>query len=284
MLVSVPRHYAAARSSFGDELKGAAGDVVGSFRQSRLWLALGANDILSRYRGSLLGPFWITLTTVVFVAGIGLLYARLMGMDIQEYLPWIATSMVVWNMINQTILDGADALIQAANILRQTAIPLPLFIWRVMWRNLLSFAHQLPVVLGVSLIFHYTLRINLPEAVLGLALVLFNLGWIGLCAAIACARFRDLQQVIASIMQLVFFFSPVIWIPGQMRGGRGDGLVSNLLAWNPIAQMLDLTRNPLLGRPISLYSLEFLVIMGAAGWAVTLLFFAAVRRRIVHFV
>ncbi len=252
--------------------------MAASFRMSRLWFALGNNDIASRYRGSVLGPFWITLTTIVFVSGLGFLYAALMHLSVAVYLPWLATGIVLWNMMNQTIMDGGDAFISMSNILRQTALPLPLFIWRLVWRNVLIFAHQLPVILIVAVVFHYVFKINLFLAVFGMALAVINISWIAFCCAIACARFRDLQQVLASVMQLLFFLSPIMWVPGSMHS------FTRITEFNPVTHLLDVIRSPLLGRPMEPISVPYLLVMAVVGWAFTMVFFSLVRRRIVHYV
>jgi ABC-type polysaccharide/polyol phosphate export permease len=271
------RHYAAARGSYTREFAAAFGDIVESFRRSRLWVALGLNDIAARYRGSVLGPFWITITTAAFVIGIGVVYAELMHVPAQRYVPWMATGIVVWNMCVQIITEGSNAYIEGTPIIQATAIPLPVFIWRVVLRSLINFAHQLPVILGVALYFHYFLTINVPMFLVGLALLVINCSWMAFMGAIISARFRDIQQVINTVLQLLFFLSPVIWIPSEMSA------LSKALQLNPFYHMLDVTRSPLLGTPTSLYSLGYLVVMAAIGWVLTFGLFAAVRRRIVHY-
>jgi lipopolysaccharide transport system permease protein len=278
-LSASPRYYAAASASFVEELKSAGADFSESFKTTRIWYALGLNDIAARYRGSLLGPFWITLTTAVFVLGIGFLYAGLMKVSIDRYLPWMTTGLVVWGLISQTVLEGGDAFISAGNVMRQTRLPAPLFVWRVVWRNVLTFAHQLPVLIVLAVKFNYLTRINLPEAAAGLVLVVLNISWFALVCAMVCARFRDIKQILASLTQLLFFLSPVLWLPGDMRGFGGK-----LMALNPVVHMLNVLRGPLLGQGLSLFSTTFLAVAAIAGWLLTILFFARVRRRIVHYV
>lgn len=275
----LPRYYAAASSSFMDEFGSACGDIVKSFKNTRIWFALGLNDVVARYRGSILGPFWITLTTAIFVAGIGFLYAGLMKVSVERYLPWMTTGLVVWSLISQVVLEGADAFIAASDVLRQAALPAPLFVWRVIWRNVLTFVHQLPVLVVVGLWFGYLFHVLLGEAVIGLALVVVNISWFALVFAVICARFRDFKQILASLVQLLFFLSPVLWLPGEMKGFGG-----RLMSLNPIVHMLDVLRGPLIGEPFHLTSVVFLIVSGLAGWAFTLVFFAKVRRRIVHYV
>lgn len=277
-MTRLPRHYVAARRSFASEIAAAGQDFVHSFEQWPLWKTLSFNDILARYRGSVLGPFWITLTTAAFVLGISLVYGSLMHVPTEKYVPWMATGVVLWNTIAATIMEGGDAYIQSSAIIRAGSLPLPMFVWRVIFRNVLNFAHQLIVIVGVALWFHYLLKINLPMALVGGLLVLFNISWMSFFAAIAAARFRDIQQVIATLMQLIFFISPVIWIPNELRGVR-----SVLLTANPFYHLLEVTRDPLLGLPTPIQSIVFLVGLGAVGWLVTFFLYASVRRRIVHY-
>ena len=224
-------------------------DFLQSFEQWPLWKALAFNDILSRYRGSMLGPFWITVTTVSFVVGISLVYSSLMHIATEKYVPWLTCGVVIWNTMASTILESGEAFVSSSAIIR-----------------------------GVAVWFHFLFRMNLPMAVVGFALVLFNISWIAFAAAILSARFRDIQQVIATLMQLIFFVSPVIWMSQDIHGIR-----SMILTANPFYHLLEVTRDPLLGLPTPLSSIGLLLALGAIGWTVTFLLYATVRRRIVHY-
>jgi lipopolysaccharide transport system permease protein len=277
-LTTLTRHYVSARRSYSSEVAAAGGDFIESFRRYPLWLVLAVNDVAARYRGSLLGPIWITVSTAAFVVGIGLVYGQLMHVPTDQYVPWMATGIVIWNMITMMITEGGDAFVAGSSIIKQTSIPLPLFIWRVIARNILNFAHQIIVIFAVAIWFHYIQKINILMVLIGFLLVCLNLSWITFLVAMISARFRDFQQIIQSILQLLFFISPVIWIPRQM-----SGLHRGLLELNPAAQLLVVLRNPSLGLAVPSYSLIFLLVMGALGWIFSFGIYSAVRRRIVHF-
>lgn len=274
-MTRLPRHYAAARTSYAGELVNAFKDFLASFGQVRLWSTLAFNDILARYRGSILGPFWITLSSAVFTVGIGLTYAKILKVPSETYVPWIGTGVIIWNLISAAILEGGDAFTSSAPIIRQTNIPLPVFLWRVMLRTIIVLAHQVVIVVAMAIYYNYWARINVPVAAAGLLLVLVNLAWIAFAVGIVAARFRDLQQVNTSVLQLAFFLSPVIWIP--------SGEASDLLKLNPIFHMLDVTRNPLIGLPADLGSFAYLLTMAIVGWVCAFMLFATTRRRIVHY-
>jgi ABC-2 type transport system permease protein/lipopolysaccharide transport system permease protein len=57
-------------------------DLVAGLSRAWLWTALAGQDIKLRYRGSLLGPFWLTLSTCIMIGAMGFIYARLFHTDV----------------------------------------------------------------------------------------------------------------------------------------------------------------------------------------------------------
>ena len=71
-------------------------DLRASTQRIGLAWSLAWHDIVSRYRGSMLGPFWITLSMGLMVAGIGFLYANLFKVPVNEFIPYVALGIVFW--------------------------------------------------------------------------------------------------------------------------------------------------------------------------------------------
>src|SRR4051812_1715158 len=103
-MADLPRIYMSGRSGFASDLQEAWADGVASIVRWRLWTSLAVHDIASRYRGSILGPFWITLTTAALVLGVGLMYSQLLNMSLAEYIPWLATGIVFWSLFSTIIV------------------------------------------------------------------------------------------------------------------------------------------------------------------------------------
>src|ERR1700757_4516351 len=91
----------------------AMADVVGGIRLWRLALALGWLDIRLRYRGSMLGPFWLTISTGVMVGALGVLYSTLFKMDIASYLPFLALSQVLWGFLGALVSESCTSFTDA---------------------------------------------------------------------------------------------------------------------------------------------------------------------------
>jgi ABC-type polysaccharide/polyol phosphate export permease len=248
-------------------------------RASRFGLAwsLAWHDVVSRYRGSILGPFWITLSMGLMVLGIGFLYARLFSISLQEFMPFVAIGIVFFGTIAGVVNEGCETFVNAASMLRQTSLPMFTFVWRTVFRNLINLGHHLVIIVVVLLIYGYWRTANVPLALGGAALLIVNVSWISMLAGIASARFRDIPQIVVSVMQFAIFMTPVFWRPD--RFGRHHAFL-NL---NPFYHMLDAVRGPLLGTPVQPISYVVLVLMAVAGWTLTFSVFALTRRRIVHY-
>jgi ABC-type polysaccharide/polyol phosphate export permease len=248
-------------------------------RASRFGLAwsLAWHDVVSRYRGSILGPFWITLSMGLMVLGIGFLYARLFSISLQEFMPFVAIGIVFFGTIAGVVNEGCETFVNAASMLRQTSLPMFTFVWRTVFRNLINLGHHMVIIVAVLLIYGYWRTANVPLALAGVVLLIVNVSWISMLAGIASARFRDIPQIVVSVMQFAIFMTPVFWRPD--RFGRHHAFL-NL---NPFYHMLDAVRGPLLGTPVQPISYLVLVIMAVAGWTLTFSVFALTRRRIVHY-
>lgn len=222
-------------------------DLGAMMRQWKLVVTLGLFDIRLRYRGSVLGPFWLTLSTAIMVAAIGFLYTILFHQRIDKYLPFLTVSLVLWNFISTVTSEGATCFTQAEGMIRNMRMPHSLHPARMVLRNLLVFAHNVVVVLVVLLIF------RIPPGFADITLLPAAFLWcvdgfaLGLLLGMIGARFRDTPPIIASLMQIVFYLTPVIWNPSMLHH-RGVALV--LVELNPFYAMLEIMRGPLLGAPL----------------------------------
>jgi lipopolysaccharide transport system permease protein len=212
----------------------------------------------------------------VMIGTIGLVFGQIFQSPMQEFLPFLTIGMVLWTFIAAVITEGATGFISAEGIIKQLPIPLFVHIMRMIWRNLLILLHNLVifplVLLAVGKPIGWIALLSIP----GLALNILNLGWIVLLLAIICARYRDLPQMVASVLQVVFYVTPVMWIPSLLRNRM------YLLDLNPAYHLLEITRGPLLGNMPSATNWLVAGGMAVAGWVVALLVFGRYRRRIAY--
>ncbi|MDB5453078.1 MAG: ATP-transporter permease [Caulobacteraceae bacterium] len=252
-------------------------DLRSSFERRGLAWSLAWHDVVSRYRGSILGPFWITLSMGLMVLGIGVLYARLFHIPVSEFLPFVAIGIVFFGIMTGMINEGCDTFVQAAGMLSQTSLPMFTFVWRTVIRNLINLAHHLVIIVAVLIYYGYWRVANVPLALVGVAFLVTNAAWVSMLVAIASARFRDIPQIVMSIMQFAIFVTPVFWRPDRFPERHV------VLQLNPFYHLLEAVRAPLLGGAVGLNSYLILAAMAVCGWALTFTVFAFTRRRIVHY-
>ena len=214
-------------------------DLATGLRRWRLPAALARLDIQNRYRGSVLGPFWLTLSTAVMVVGLGLLYSSLFKMALRDYLPFIAVSLIVWTTLSQIVTDACTSLTSAEGIIRQLPLPFSVHVLRCVFRNLLIAAHSLPLIFVVFLACGTMPGVEVLLLLPGFALVAINAFFVALFLGMLCARFRDIAPIVASVMQLAFFMSPVLWKP-ELLGAKAVWL-----PLNPFYALMETVRGPL---------------------------------------
>ena len=110
-------------------------DLRDSIRYWRIWLLLAYQDIKLRYRRSVLGPFWITLSMAITVYTMGYLYSHLFHVNPHEYFPYLVAGMLAWSLISTTLIDVVDTFTLSENLLKQIKLPYILYIHRIATRN-----------------------------------------------------------------------------------------------------------------------------------------------------
>lgn len=256
----------------------AAADITEGARLWYIWGLLGWQDIRQRYRRSRIGPFWLTISMGVLIGSMGALYAGLFGMRVSEYLPYLALGFITWGLVSGLITEGCSAFITSDAIIKQVRLPFSVYAYRVVCRNVIIFGHNIAIFFVVAIAFSIWPSWSWLLALIGLGLLCLNGAWVGLLLGLVSARFRDLPQIMASIVQVTFFLTPIIWKPTTLHGHAW------LIDLNPFYHFVALVRMPLLGGVPGVVS--WLTVLGITllGWAVTFGMYRSYRRRIAYWV
>jgi len=242
------------------------------------WLSMAWEEIKQRYRRSLLGPIWITVSMGVLLAAMGPLYSRLLGVEIGPYMRSLAIGIVLWSYISGSINESCTAFTGAEGFIKQINLPLSLYLFKTLARNLIIFGHNIVIVLFVLAMFPPDDTNVVILALLGLFLVSINLFWIGCIAAVICTRFRDVAQLIANIIQLLFFLTPVLWTADLLKDRR------YIAEWNLFFHFIESVRAPLTGTFPSNITLSVLFFTAITGSFLAFFIFAKYRSRIPYWI
>lgn len=240
----------------------------------RLWIYMASSDIRLRYRGSTLGPLWITLTMVIFIGALSIVYSRLFHQQINEYIPFLTCGILIWTYISAVITESTETFLASKEFIEGMKMPYFLFIFRMIWRNFLIFLHNFIVYLLVVIFFHVHLNLYTLLAIPGFILVTGILAAMSVIVSLSGTRYRDLPPIIAAMMTVVFFISPVTW-QSKMVGEQ-----SLIIQLNPATYLLDLIRSPLLGEPPHLISLYVGLVILIVLWCAAFWFFSRNSKKI----
>jgi ABC-type polysaccharide/polyol phosphate export permease len=259
-------------------LSEATADLAAGFNRSWIWTRLAYQDIKLRYRGSVLGPFWVTLTNLIMIAAMGAIYAQLFHTDPMTYVPYIMMGILVWQFISGTINEACATFTEAHDVIQQVPMPFSVQAYRVVYRNLIVFAHNVVIVPFGIVFFNVPVGWRLIEVVPGLVLLSLNGLWISLLLGAISARFRDIPPIVSNIVQVLFFLTPVFWPLDAVQNLR------TVLALNPFFAWIDVVRAPLLGIAPEPTSWPILIGCVLGGGLCSFLFFVRFRERITYWI
>ncbi|MGH3878632.1 MAG: galactan export ABC transporter permease subunit Wzm/RfbD [Actinophytocola sp.] len=281
-------------------------DIREGFSQRELWGHLGWQDIKQRYRRSVIGPLWITLSMAVTAAGLGLLYSTLFNADIRTFLPYITVGFIVWNFMLGCLTEGTDTFIANSGLIKHLPAPITVYALRTVWRLTLMFAHNLLVYFVIVAIFWVDLSrpgyVMTPNgsgqpgidatillAIPAFVLLAINGGWVAILFGIISTRYRDIPPVIVSLSQLMFFMTPIVWTTDDLtrltpNGGEPPAWRILVAELNPLYHYVQLLRAPLIGNTQSWHHWAVVGALTVVGWSLALLAMRNYRSRVSYWV
>src|SRR5579872_5659546 len=165
----------------------AAGDLLRGLQKRELWGRLGWLDVRRRYKRTVIGPFWNSITLAVYVLCVGTVGAAIWHQNIYDYLPFLVSGMIVWTLVSTIIVESCNVFITGQSLFRNIRFDYSILAYALVWRNFLVLLHNFVIYFLVVLVlkpslFSVTTLLALP----GLALVLLNGVWVSLLFGIVC--------------------------------------------------------------------------------------------------
>ncbi|WP_245177278.1 ABC transporter permease [Geodermatophilus sp. DF01_2] len=268
----------------GRNFRSAFRDLANGWAQRELWFHLGWQDIRQRYRRSVLGPIWITISMAVTAIALGILYAGLFGNPLEEQLPYILVGFIIWAFIAGCISEGSEVFVANSGLITHLPAPISIHVYRLVWRQMLFFAHNLIVYAVMLVVFPQPLTWTDLSALVAFALLVVNGAWIALLVGIVSTRFRDLPPVTQSVVQLLFFLTPIVWIYEDLASNPAVAERAAIVQLNPVFHFVEIVRRPMLGQDQHLHSWVIVTAIAVVGWAMTLLVMRRYRGRVAYWV
>lgn len=232
-------HYVATQSNFLRSLQ----DLKNGLSRHRLFFSMAIRAFRNQFKGAVIGPFWISFTTAMTAAGLGILYGQLFDQPLSRHLPYVTIALVVWSMISAFITGGCNVFAANGYIFKEFPLPLSLFSYRLVVTQVLTSFFRILILIGILIIFPQEFRIEMLLAIGGFILLLWIGFWSSLVLGVVNARYRDFGQLTAASLTFIFFVTPIFWVPGRL------GPYSIFVDLNPFYHFIEVVRGPILGSP-----------------------------------
>lgn len=251
-------------------------DLRWGLQRAPVWRELVRRDLASRTKGANLGTLWLIIAQAVAIMGMGVVYSSLFNMNLQDYLPYLATGLITWGLMISLINEGSDVFTYSRGYLTQIRLPLSVFVLRYVVRNLIIYLYRATIIVAVLAYFLIVPALNFPLFIVGIAAILLCGFFFGFAIGMVSARYRDVGQLINSASVFLFFITPVFWKSDRLGAYRW------VADYNPLYHFLSLVRNPLLGQPVSGWSFLMVGLTIAVVFAVWLVVYRKIGRELVY--
>jgi ABC-type polysaccharide/polyol phosphate export permease len=212
------------------------------------WFSLVRMDLRTRYRRSLLGMGWSLLHPIAMTGIICIVFPRFMKLDdsdfvLRVYLPSVLSGLACWNYILSVSLQGCQCFYQGEMYIRQFPAPIAIFPLRTALGGSIHFLIALALVVCVTGVLQRSVDILAIASLVPAVLLLFVFVWsVAVIAGFANVYFNDTQHLAEIGFQILFYATPIIYLPETFEGSR----LGRLIQFNPVYGFLKLIREPII--------------------------------------
>ena len=214
----------------------------------------------------------------IMVIALGVIYSRIFKLSLSDFMPFLCVGLLVWNFISSILTEAGDLFTGAESYIKQIRLPYSLYVFRFIWSKMIVFGHNFIIYLCILLYFELWPGNSAIYALPGLVVIVMNGVFVAFYVGIISTRFRDVPQITASLAQIAFFVTPIMWKPSLLGS---DQIVATM---NPFFHLIEIIREPLLGKPPTLNNYIAAAIITTTNGSLASFFFARYRARISYWV
>ena len=207
------------------------------------WIHLALSDLRARFRRSHVGLLWVALQPMLLTIIMSIVLKFVFRQSFEDYSIYVFSGMIVWDVIVSSIMIGASSLVSAEGYVRQVHLPIAIYPMKAILYCSIVFAMAF---VGFSLyamvvkpeIFSWRWIYSVPF----FALLAFFCAPLAIISSIINIKFRDFQQFIGLVLQMLWYISPVL----VLRPFFDHPGLREWTAINPVAAIMDLFRMPVI--------------------------------------
>ena len=250
-------------------------DLRNGFSHGPLWRSFAWDEIQNRYRRSVIGIAWISLSYLFFVVVIVIFFRGMNQADPQAYLFHVAIGFASFSFVIGNITDGCEVFRTAKTWIKSTSLPYSIYIYKSISRSLFTFVLHFLTALMVMVIYGWRPTWEMVWIIPAIAIFLINAVSIQLFFGLVATRYNDLTHLVSTVTRILFFTTPIIWTLEE-RGG----LVRKLAMYNPLTHFIEIFRAPIVGTEMLPQSWPIVLGITLIGWIGAIIAGSMMTRRL----
>ncbi|HWP45740.1 MAG TPA: ABC transporter permease [Candidatus Limnocylindrales bacterium] len=235
--------------------------------------SLVIRELKARYRGSILGFLWSFLNPLLLISVYTLVFSIYFRFGMDHYVVFLFSGLLPWLWFSSSLQEASVSILAGGSLVKKVLFPAEVLPIVTVLSNLVNFLLGLPILILLSLLFGFKLHsVMLVLPLIMLIQLIFTLG-LALMVSALCVHFRDIQHILANVLTLWFFVTPVIYrildIPEKWRF---------TIVLNPVASLIAAYHDIIYyGRAPNYYELARVAIIGIITYVVGHLIFEKLR-------
>ncbi len=222
-----------------------------------LLLLFVKRDVVTVYKQTILGPLWYLIQPLFTSITFTLIFNNIANIEtgvVPAFLFNLA-GITVWNYFKECLVATSDTFTKNANIFGKVYFPRIIMPMSVVLSNLMKFGIQLFIFVVFYVVYILKGAVISPNAtillfpVLVLFMAMLGLG-LGMIISSMVTKYRDLKFLMTFGVQLLMYVSVVMYplslITQKINEGKIPAFVGNIIAYNPMTQVIESGRYMLL--------------------------------------
>ncbi|MGB3976674.1 MAG: ABC transporter permease [bacterium] len=208
------------------------------YRYRALIAVLVSRDLKARYRGSVLGFMWSMLNPFLMMLVYWLVFSIYLRNAMENYHVYLFCGLLPWLWFSASLLEGCSSIISGANLVKKVLFPAEILPLVVVISNLIHFFFALPILVVFLFIYRIPPGANLvifPFVVL--IQFLFTYGVVLALSALS-VHLRDIQQILANLVTLWFFMTPIVYNLADLGLDTKPPILSFVMNINPMKHLM----------------------------------------------
>jgi teichoic acid transport system permease protein len=223
-------------------------DIIGNRKMLK---SLAKNDFKSRFSGSYLGIVWAFVNPIVTVILYWFVFQKALNAGTQStksgiavpYVLWLLAGLVPWFYFSDAWSSGTNALVEYSYLVKKVVFKVKILPVVKVFSSVFVHIFFIGFTIVMYIMYGYYPKLfNLQIIYYSIAMMIFTLGLVYICAAIV-PFFRDLSQIIAIFMQVLMWMTPIMWNIDAMNI---NPIVEDILKLNPMYYIISGYRDSLI--------------------------------------